>query len=218
MTDAVSQSTHHRWPSTQAACSRSSTRSPGARRGLRRSDRRRVHLRRDRARLARGAGPDPQLRLDRDRAGRRRQRREQRRRARRRAGRRSASPAATKPGGGCSTSCGARVDVSGVVRPAGYRTPTKTRILAGGVHSAKQQVVRIDRARGRRSRTRSARPIESRVLRAVRRADALLVSDYGTGLVTPALVARARRRLRRRPGRARRSWSTRATPCCGSAA
>src|SRR5438874_13369612 len=32
-----------------------------------------------------------------------------------------------------------------VVRARGYVTPVKTRILAGGVHSAKQQVVRIDR-------------------------------------------------------------------------
>src|SRR6188474_2607271 len=40
------------------------------------------------------------------------------------------------------------VDRRGVVRSAGYRTPVKTRILAGGVHSAKQQVVRIDREPG----------------------------------------------------------------------
>src|SRR6187549_1851259 len=32
-----------------------------------------------------------------------------------------------------------------LARPGGYRTPIKTRILAGGIHSAKQQVVRIDR-------------------------------------------------------------------------
>ena len=32
-----------------------------------------------------------------------------------------------------------------IVRSRQYRTPVKTRILAGGVHSAKQQVVRIDR-------------------------------------------------------------------------
>ena len=32
-----------------------------------------------------------------------------------------------------------------LVRPRAYETPLKTRILAGGVHSAKQQVVRIDR-------------------------------------------------------------------------
>src|SRR5918995_1925440 len=41
---------------------------------------------------------------------------------------------------------GKSANVTGVARPRGYRTPTKTRILAGGVHSAKQQVVRIDRA------------------------------------------------------------------------
>jgi rfaE bifunctional protein kinase chain/domain len=39
------------------------------------------------------------------------------------------------------------------------------------------------------------RALESRLLRAAARADAVLVSDYGTGLVTPAAVARARQRL-----------------------
>src|SRR5688572_23858577 len=37
------------------------------------------------------------------------------------------------------------VERAGLTRPGGYRTPVKTRILAGGIHSAKQQVVRIDR-------------------------------------------------------------------------
>src|SRR5579864_2321207 len=37
------------------------------------------------------------------------------------------------------------VDRAAIVRAPHYRTPVKTRILAGGVHSAKQQVVRIDR-------------------------------------------------------------------------
>ena len=40
----------------------------------------------------------------------------------------------------------AHVDTRNIVRPRHYRTPTKTRILAGGIQSAKQQVVRIDRA------------------------------------------------------------------------
>src|SRR5258707_998271 len=35
-----------------------------------------------------------------------------------------------------------------VVRAREYRTPVKTRILAGGVHAARQQVVRIDRESG----------------------------------------------------------------------
>src|SRR6187549_748832 len=38
-----------------------------------------------------------------------------------------------------------RIDGKGIIRPSGYQTPVKTRILAGGVHSAKQQIVRIDR-------------------------------------------------------------------------
>jgi hypothetical protein len=52
---------------------------------------------------------------------------------------------------------GTEVDVRGVARPRGWRTPTKTRILAGGIHSAKQQVVRIDRAAEQRhGRVRAA--------------------------------------------------------------
>jgi len=76
-----------------------------------------------------------------------------------------------------------------VVRPGDYRTPVKTRILAGGIHSAKQQVVRIDRRSDGVTATQRA-AAERAALRAVRRADAVLVSDYGTGLVTPAFVRR----------------------------
>ena len=85
---------------------------------------------------------------------------------------------------------------SSIVRPAAYRTPTKTRILAGGVHSAKQQVVRIDRGTRPALSDADRRAIESRLLAACARADALLVSDYGMGLATPAVVARARARLK----------------------
>jgi bifunctional ADP-heptose synthase (sugar kinase/adenylyltransferase) len=41
------------------------------------------------------------------------------------------------------------VDRRRIVRADRRETPVKTRILAGGIHSAKQQVVRIDRAVGR---------------------------------------------------------------------
>ena len=90
------------------------------------------------------------------------------------------------------------MEVGGVARPAGYRTPTKTRILAGGVHSAKQQVVRIDRASipGAGERFRGA--VQARLLRAAARCDAMLVSDYGSGLVSTRLVAAARKQLSRR--------------------
>jgi rfaE bifunctional protein kinase chain/domain len=89
-----------------------------------------------------------------------------------------------------------RIDVGAVLGPAGYRTPTKTRILAGGIHSAKQQVVRIDRAASSTVDDATRAAFESRVLRAVRSADALLISDYGSGLVRPQLVTEARKIFR----------------------
>jgi rfaE bifunctional protein kinase chain/domain len=94
-----------------------------------------------------------------------------------------------------------QVDVRSVLRPRGFRTPTKTRILAGGIHSAKQQVVRIDRAAGPGLTDADRRAVAAKLIAAASRCDALLVSDYGSGMVTPALVAQARKALRRREPR-----------------
>ncbi|HLA79037.1 MAG TPA: PfkB family carbohydrate kinase [Vicinamibacteria bacterium] len=75
-----------------------------------------------------------------------------------------------------------------VVTDRGYVTPVKTRILAGGVHSTKQQMVRIDKA----TRLAEASAARRAVLQALKgfagRLDAILVSDYGFGLLTPELV------------------------------
>jgi rfaE bifunctional protein kinase chain/domain len=89
---------------------------------------------------------------------------------------------------------------SGVIRAGGFVTPVKTRILAGGVHSAKQQVVRIDKA-GSAIRPAVARRVERSLARTLRRVHAVIVSDYGSGLATPALWRRAvaAARLRRAP-------------------
>ena len=93
------------------------------------------------------------------------------------------------------------VDRGALVRLAGVATPVKTRILAGGVHSAKQQVVRIDRSVKPPSDARARSAFERAALEAVGNADAVLVSDYGSGLVTPALVSRLSRVVwRRRSG------------------
>src|SRR5512140_3146604 len=92
---------------------------------------------------------------------------------------------------------GRTIDVRGIASPAGYRTPTKTRILAGGIHSAKQQVVRIDRAAAGQADEVARAAFARGVMTAVRGCDALLVSDYGSGLVTPKLVAEAQRAMKR---------------------
>lgn len=80
------------------------------------------------------------------------------------------------------------VERSGLARPGGYRTPVKTRILAGGIHSAKQQVVRIDRFTGEPVTDAHREAAEQMARKAVKGADAVLVSDYGSGLVTPKFV------------------------------
>ncbi len=91
-----------------------------------------------------------------------------------------------------------RVDATHVFRPTGYTTPTKTRILAGGIHSAKQQVVRIDRGATGAIDDKMRQTFRAHVVRALRGADALLLSDYGSGLVTPGLITEARRILKKR--------------------
>ena len=96
-----------------------------------------------------------------------------------------------------------RVDRSGLVRPPGYRAPVKTRILAGGLHSARQQIVRIDRGPTSPEDAQLGPVFDRSVRRALVGCDAVLISDYGTGLVTPRLVSAIRARLarsrRRRP-------------------
>ena len=90
-----------------------------------------------------------------------------------------------------------RVDSRYLQRAQSSVTPVKTRILAGGIHSAKQQVVRIDRGVGPTGDPAARQAFERGALEAVMGADAVLVSDYGSGLVTPAFVARISKTLRR---------------------
>src|SRR6266536_2860354 len=82
----------------------------------------------------------------------------------------------------------ARVDVSGLVRVKGRATESKTRILAGGRSTRRQQMLRVDRAPtaplSAAVQARLARDVE----RAARGAGVVLASDYGSGtLGAPAL-------------------------------
>src|SRR5437764_2586354 len=81
-----------------------------------------------------------------------------------------------------------RIPVSGVLKDKSYTTVTKTRILAGFPHTAGQQVVRLDRqpAEGPNSHLRRQLVLATREY--ARASDGLLVSDYGYGAATPALL------------------------------
>ena len=94
-----------------------------------------------------------------------------------------------------------RIPVSGVLKDKSFPTVTKTRILAGFAHTAGQQVVRLDRepAEGPNSHLRRELVLAAREYG--RASDALLVSDYGYGAATPALlnVIREKRGLNKIP-------------------
>jgi rfaE bifunctional protein kinase chain/domain len=83
----------------------------------------------------------------------------------------------------------------GILRRGGYRTPTKVRILAGGRHSIKQQVVRYD-VEGDFEPTGADRDaLAERVRRFDRQARVAILSDYGYGAVDPELVSACRAAL-----------------------
>jgi len=67
-------------------------------------------------------------------------------------------------------------------------TTTKTRILAGGIHTTKQQVMRLDREDAKPLERDVERALIARLNAEVAKADALLVSDYGLGLLTPRVI------------------------------
>ncbi len=98
-------------------------------------------------------------------------------------------------------SFGKGVDTRQVVRAKHYRTPVKTRILAGGIHSAKQQVVRIDRETGWPLSEDVSHAFAEQLAPALAECDAVLLSDYGSGLVTPDLALAIRRALEARTPR-----------------
>ncbi|MGH9510532.1 MAG: bifunctional heptose 7-phosphate kinase/heptose 1-phosphate adenyltransferase [Terriglobales bacterium] len=80
------------------------------------------------------------------------------------------------------------VAVSGILKGNGYATPTKTRILAGMAHSSRQQVVRVDREPEAEPDRNQKRELVLAAREYARASDAVLISDYGYGAATPAIL------------------------------
>jgi len=76
-------------------------------------------------------------------------------------------------------------------------TIVKTRILAGSSHAARQQIVRLDRGHTERLSKGAEQKLTRAGRSAIRRAKAVLLSDYGYGVLSPRLrraaIADARR-------------------------
>ncbi len=90
------------------------------------------------------------------------------------------------------------VSAAGILIDSSYSTTTKSRILAGSAHTTHQQVVRIDR----QAPSPPAKEVLTRLFEKASQIapemDAILVSDYGSGMITSAAVATLRARTRNR--------------------
>ncbi len=87
-----------------------------------------------------------------------------------------------------------RVDTKCLWEDAERVTPTKTRVMAGGRNTTRQQVIRVDREK----RLEMSARFESRMVHEIERigsdgVDALIVSDYGLGVVTNVVKASIRK-------------------------
>lgn len=81
-----------------------------------------------------------------------------------------------------------RIPLSGIQKSRDYSTVTKTRVLAGMTHTSRQQVVRYDREPDVPPSSRTVRDLIFAARKFVKASDALLVSDYGYGAATPAIL------------------------------
>jgi len=80
------------------------------------------------------------------------------------------------------------VPVSGILKDKTRVTVTKTRILAGMTHNSRQQVLRVDREPESLPSQHLERELVLAAREYARASDALLVSDYGYGAATPAIL------------------------------
>ena len=91
----------------------------------------------------------------------------------------------------------AGIPTDGIVTENGRITPVKTRIMAGGYQATRQQVVRLDREPAAEPQPITEDALVARLAALAERADAILVSDYGYGAVTPRVFERIRAIARR---------------------
>jgi rfaE bifunctional protein kinase chain/domain len=83
----------------------------------------------------------------------------------------------------------AGVNTAGLLSLPRAETISKTRVVAGSVHTALQQVVRVDRGQPFEPSARDRARLERALGAAAAGARAVLISDYGYDSVTPALAA-----------------------------
>lgn len=87
----------------------------------------------------------------------------------------------------------AGVDVDSIALNIGGTTTTKVRVLAGQSYSVKQQVIRIDYENRTELSNDVTAQLTDRLVDAATEADAIVISDYGYGVVSSQLFAKAQK-------------------------
>jgi rfaE bifunctional protein kinase chain/domain len=85
------------------------------------------------------------------------------------------------------------IERDGLVTVPERRTPVKTRIMAGGSLSTRQQVVRVDREPEGGLPPAAESALVERLRTWAGRVDAVVLSDYGYGTITPRILGEARK-------------------------
>jgi rfaE bifunctional protein kinase chain/domain len=80
------------------------------------------------------------------------------------------------------------VDTSGILRAKDWVTPTKTRFLAGWMHTVAQQVLRVDREPSAPPPEKTLARVAAKLQTKLQFADGMAISDYGFGVPSPAAV------------------------------
>lgn len=83
------------------------------------------------------------------------------------------------------------VAMDGMIREPGRPTSTKTRILAGDTQLAQQQIVRVDVIDGSDLSDTCKQRIITYLERMIPHVDALIISDYESGVINPDIIATA---------------------------
>jgi len=91
----------------------------------------------------------------------------------------------------------AGIPTDGIVTENGRTTTVKTRIMAGGYQATRQQVVRLDREPAGEPQPTSEDALLARLTALGTRVDAVVISDYGYGTVTPRLFEHVKALARR---------------------
>lgn len=80
------------------------------------------------------------------------------------------------------------LDTSGLIAESGRPTSRKVRVLAGGHNTARQQVIRVDYASDEALQAATKKKLIKALDERLKKADGLIVSDYGAGVMGEELL------------------------------